>query len=116
MEIRQAIQKDWEQIEQLAKEQGISLPKDGTYIVAVNDNGNIRAFANMRGVIMIEPFISASPQASQKLWNHIAGVASEKGIKILRCFAKEKDVKLFTKLGFYKVFKKMIPMEINFFK
>lgn len=116
MKVRQAEQEDFEQIESLAKEQGINLSNEGAYLVAVNENNNVRAFVNMRGVIMVEPFVSKSPQASEKLWNHIVAHATSKQINIIRCFAKEKDVKLYTKLGFYKVFKKMIPMEINFFK
>jgi len=115
MKVRQATQEDWEQIVKLANESEILLTKEGTYLVAVNDNGNVRAFANMRGVIMIEPFVSASPQASDKLWKHISTEAMQKNIKIIRCFVKENNVNLFTKLGFYKIFKKLIPMEINFY-
>lgn len=117
MKIRQIkTQRDLEQVKVLAERYGLNLPSEGTVIVVENNAGEIVAFANMRGVIMIEPFVSASPQASLHLWKHIYNESRNRGVKILRCFAKERDIKLFTKLGFYRIFEKNIPMEINFYK
>lgn len=112
--IRYAEAKDFAKIKELAHKHAISLPQDGSYIVVENSEGEIKAFANMRGVIMIEPFISTSPQTSRKLWNYISKTSQSRGVKILRCFTQEKNVKLLSKLGFYRAFKNLIPMEINF--
>lgn len=113
---RLATAKDNEQIEKLAEKHGLNLPGEGTVIVAENKEGEITAFVNIRAVLMIEPFVSDTPFASEKLWEHIQTKTQLGGFKILRCFAQERHISLFEKLGFYRIFEKHIPMEINFYK
>lgn len=116
MIVRTAKEEDREQIEKLAEKHGLNLPGEGTVIVVENKEGEITAFTNIRTVLMIEPFISDTPFASEKLWEHIQAKAQLGGFKILRCFAQERNKSLFEKLGFYRIFEKHIPMEINFYK
>ena len=113
---RLARAEDSEQINKLAEKHGLSLPGEGTVIVAENSDGEITAFVNIRAVLMIEPFVSDNPFASDKLWEHIKTQTQLGGFKILRCFAQERHRSLFEKLGFYRIFEKHIPLEINFYK
>lgn len=110
MTIREAKIEDMEQIETLAEKYGLSVPYDGKLIVA-EDNGVIKAFVNIRIVTMIEPFISESPTIGKKLWDYIERKIQKKQFPIIRCFTKQKNEKLFTKLGFSKVFESEITME-----
>jgi len=115
MIVRKAKDKDMGRIKQLAEKNNLSLPDEGLVVVVEADD-KIEAFANIRAVLMIEPFVSENPIASKKLWEHIKTKTQLGGFKILRCFAQEKDKNLFGKLGFYRIFEKHIPMEINFYK
>jgi hypothetical protein len=115
MKIREAVSEDMPQLIELAEKHGLSIPKEGTIVVAESNSGKIEAFANIRFVAMLEPVVIENPLIGAKLWNYVAEESRKKGIKILRCFAQEKHVKLLKKLGFYSVFKKSRPMEINFY-
>lgn len=116
MTIREAKQEDLEQILKLADKHGISIPSEGKIIVAETTTGIIAGFVNIRPVIMIEPFICDNPLGAEKLWEYIKKKSEKGGVKILRCFAQEKHLKLFKRLGFYRIFQKHISLEINFYK
>jgi N-acetylglutamate synthase-like GNAT family acetyltransferase len=115
MIIREAKPEDTEELKSLAEKYKIDVPGDGKIVLAESSSGKIEAFVNIRPVFMIEPFVCENPLIGAKLWDYIARKSTIGGIKILRCYAQEKHLKLFKKLGFYRVFKKYIPMEINFF-
>lgn len=113
MIIRDYKNSDYEAITELANKYKISLPSEGKIIVAENSKGKIVAFANIRPVIFIEPFIGENPLVGYQLWEYIKEKSIKGKIKIIRCFAEPKHFKLFRKLGFKRVFNKKIPMEIN---
>lgn len=106
---------EFEQIEALAKKNNLEVPTEGTKLIAVNSKNKVTAFVNMRGVMMIEPFVGDEPNAAVKLWNHIAQQAEGNGVRIMRCFVEPKTEKILKKLGFYRVFKKHKAYEINFY-
>jgi N-acetylglutamate synthase-like GNAT family acetyltransferase len=115
MIVRDAKEEDLDQIKKLADKNGITIPNEGKLIVAETTTGAIVGFVNIRPVFMIEPFICDNPFGSRKLWEHIQRKSKEGQVKILRCFAQEKHLGLFKKLGFYRIFQKHIPLEINFY-
>lgn len=116
MTIREATPEDIPRINELAEKYGLSVPYDGKTVIAESNSGKIEAFVNVRPVFMIEPFVCENPLTGAKLWNYVAEKTEKGGIKILRCFAQQKHVRLFKKLGFYRIFRKAIPLEINFYK
>jgi N-acetylglutamate synthase-like GNAT family acetyltransferase len=115
MTVRDAKKEDLEQIKKIADKNGITIPKEGKLIVAETKTGSIAGFVNIRPVFMIEPFICENPLGADRLWEYIQEKSKEGQVKILRCFAQEKHLRLFKKLGFYRIFKKHIPLEINFY-
>lgn len=116
MIVRDAKPEDQEQIEELAKKYGLDLPSEGKIVVAETDEGEIKAFVNLRSVIFVEPFVAENPMLGKKLWDYLKYKSNEGGIKIMRCFAKTENQKLYEKLGFYEIFNDMKAMEINFWK
>jgi len=115
MKIRAGKQEDLEQLMKLAEKHNILLPGEGTIFVAETEAGKIEGFVNMRSVMMIEPFICENPLVANKIWEYIKERSEKGNIKILRCFAQKKHTKLFKRLGFYRIFAKNIPLEINFY-
>ena len=115
MTVRDANKADLDQIKKLAEKNGITIPDEGKLIVAETKEGTITGFVNIRPVFMIEPFICENPLGADRLWEYIQEKSQEGQIKILRCFAQEKHLSLFKKLGFYRIFQKHIPLEINFY-
>lgn len=115
MRIRDAKIEDLEQIEELAKKHDLGLPSEGKIIVAETEDGKIEGFVNLRSVVMIEPFICENPLAANKLWEYVKDKSEKGNVKIIRCFAQPKHESLFKRLGFYGIFTKEIPLEINFY-
>jgi len=112
---RPAKPEDYEQINKLSEKHNIDLPNEGKLIV-LEDNGEIKAFVNIRPVLFVEPFISESPIATIKLWGYIKKKFIDGDIKILRCFAQKKHKKFYEKLEFYEIFNDYVSMERNFYK
>ena len=108
--IRDAEIKDMEQINALAEKYGLSVPSEGKLLVA-EENGVIKAFVNVRFVTFITPFVSENPVIGKKLWDYVDDRLRKSGIKLVQCFTKEKNVNLFEKLGFNKVFGDQAIME-----
>lgn len=115
MKIREAKTEDIQTLNEMAVKYKLDLPPDGTVIVAETNSGKIEAFAILRGVYFVEPLISENPLATKDLWDYIKEKSIKKNVRILRCFAEPKHFKLLKKIGFYQVFEKKIPMEINFY-
>ena len=114
--IRQAKEEDLTQVRELAEKHKLPLPAEGNLIVAVTVSGKVEAFANIRPVFTIEPFVCENSLAGKKLWDYIENRTRKSSIKILRCFIEQKNEKLLKKLGFYRIFKKSLTMEINFYQ
>lgn len=116
MKIRDYIpEKDYEQVKKLAEKYKLNIPKDGKIIIVENNNGEIKSFVNLRLVLYAEPFVSESPIYGKELWDYIEKKIEEKGIKIIRCFTKGKNLELFKKLGFYEAFGDQTALEKNFY-
>lgn len=118
MQIREATIEDIPRLKELAEKYGLNLPDfgDGTIVLAESNEGKITDFIMIRGVYFLEPVVSENPLALNKLWKYVNDKSVEKGVKILRCFAQPKDVSLLKRIGFYRIFKKHIPMETNFYQ
>ena len=116
MTIRNYENKDREQVEKLAEKYGFPFPEDGKIIVAEDGNGNIKAFTCIRFVATIEPFIGESSFAGKQLFDFMEERLIEGKVPIVRCFTKKENVKLFEKLGFYKVYESEIPLEKNYYR
>jgi hypothetical protein len=115
MKIRDYIESDFEKVKELAERNGLSFPSEGKIILAEDDNGEIKSFINVRLVTFIEPMASENPVIGKKLFDYVEKKIKEKGIKIIRCFAEEKNVNLFKKLGFYECFGDHKILEKNFY-
>ena len=116
MTIKQIGKERNDEVIKYAEKFGIDLPKDGTLVIAESNTGKVEGLFNIRTVFMIEPFICENPLIASKLWNFIATKSTLGGVKIMRAFVKEKNIKLLEKLGFYRVFKKHMIYEINFYE
>lgn len=114
MKIRDYEISDYPRIKELADKYKINLPYEGKLIVAEDKNGEIKAFANIRLVPMIEPFISENTMIGNKLWNYIEEKTRKGGVKITRCFTESKNEGLFKRLGFYRIFNKHCFMEKSY--
>lgn len=108
------LENDSNKINEFEKKYNITFPKEGKLIIAEDNNGQIKAIANLRFVLMIEPFISENAIIGKKLWDYIENYIKEKGIKIIRCFANEKNAKIFKKAGFYECFENHKILEKNY--
>jgi len=64
---------------------------------------------------MIEPMVSENPIVAVKLWNYVEEKIKKGGIKVVRCFADTKKEKTYKKVGFYRIFKKMLFLEKNYY-
>jgi hypothetical protein len=115
MKIRDYIDSDSEKVKELAERNSLSLPAEGKIIIAEDDNGEIKSFVNVRLVTMIEPMVSENPVIGKKLFDYVEEKIKGSGIKILRCFAEEKNVNLFKKLGFYECFGDHKILEKNYY-
>ena len=115
MTIRNYENKDREQVEKLAEKYGFPFPEDGKIIVAESE-GEIKAFTSIRFVPFIEPFIAESSFAGKQLFDFMEERLIEGKVPIVRCFTKKENVKLFEKLGFYKVYESEIPLEKNYYR
>ena len=91
------------QVQRLAKENGLSIPEEGT-IILVEDEGEVKAFMNIRVVAFAEPMVSKTPFASRMLFDHVSSSLKRGGHKILRAFVEDKNSGLLKKLGFNRVF------------
>jgi hypothetical protein len=113
MKIREYQEDDFTQLVDLAKQHNINLPPSGMVNVAEDDAGKIIGTMLIRLVPTIEPFICTNPIASKKLFDVTFNQAREKMIdmNILRCYANQKNVETYKKLGFYEIFKNYSIME-----
>lgn len=115
MKIRDYEVKDYDTVKALVEKHKLNFPTGGKLIVAETNSGKVEAFANIRPVYMIEPLVCENPLMADKLWGHIVKKSREGNVKILRCFVQQKHIKLLKRIGFYEIFKKHIPVEINFY-
>ena len=106
---------DFEQVKSLAEKHGLNLPSDSKIIVAESNTGKIEGFVALRSVLMIEPMVSENPIVAVKLWNYVEEKIKKGGIKVVRCFADTKKEKTYKKVGFYRIFKKMLFLEKNYY-
>ncbi len=118
MQIRDAKEEDLPRLQELADKYKLNLPDvgEGTIVLAESNSGKITDFLMIRGVYFLEPVVSENPLAMYQLWKYVSQKSKEHNIKIMRCFAQPKHFNLLKRIGFYRIFKKYIPMEINFYK
>lgn len=110
MTIREAKIEDIEQVEAMAEKYGLCVPYDGKLLIAENE-GKIKAFVNVRTVTVITPFVSENPMIGKKLWDYVEEKFQKGGIRLIQCITKEKNINLFKRLGFNKVFGDQVIME-----
>jgi len=115
MRIRDYKKEDYEQVKTLAVKHGLNLPSDSKIIVAESYSGKIEGFVSVRNVLFIEPIVSDNPIMAVKLWNYVEEKIKKGGIKVVRCFADSKKEKTYKKVGFYRIFKKMLFLEKNYY-
>jgi len=109
------LENDSSKIKEFSEKYGLFVPEEGKIIIAEDNNGEIKAIANLRYVLMIEPFISENPMTGKKLFDWIENKIKEAGIKIIRCYANDKNAGLFKKIGFYEVFENHKILEKNYY-
>jgi len=105
MKVRSYISSDEDQIQELAKKHDIAVPEYGELLVAEDNDGKIVGIINLRTVIMIEPFISDNPMATEKLFDEAMLRLKIKRAPIIRAFIKDNNLDLTEKVGFNEVFK-----------
>ena len=103
MKVRIAVKDDIPSVGKLAGNNNLSIPQEGILVIA-EENGEIKAFANIRIVAFIEPMASKSPFASKLLFDFVTEKLKVGGHRILRAFIKEENSGLLKKLGFGQVF------------
>ncbi len=108
-------EKDGDEVRELADKHKLNVPIDSKIIVAESNTGKIEGFVSIRPVMFIEPMVSDNPITAVKLWNYVEKKMKDGGIKVIRCFAEPKHEKTYKKLKFYRVFKKMLALEKNFY-
>lgn len=116
MDIRLYVDSDYEKVKEFVERNGLAMPSEGQLIINEDETGEIKAAVNLRKVIFIEPLVSESPLHAKKLWDYVEKKIIDNGIKIIRCTAERKNIKLFKKLGFYEAFEKSILLEKNYYK
>lgn len=100
-----------EAVNKLAAKYNITVPADARIIIAVNDEGEIRAFAGLRPVITVTPFVSENPRMGKELFDHAEGYMKSLGYPLVQCITDPENEGLFNKLEFAKVFEGKIIME-----
>jgi N-acetylglutamate synthase-like GNAT family acetyltransferase len=114
MTIRKYIDGDFEQIKKLAVSYNLNLPEFfSNCYVAVDKDDKIIAFAVIRYVPMIEPFISDNSLAGKRLFDMMIKELKENKMNLVcRCNIEPENKDLLEKLGFEQVFEDSIQMEL----
>ena len=95
---------DEDQIQELAKKNGILVPEEGLLIVAEDNSGKIVGFINLRYVPMIEPLICGNPLAGRKLLDEAEMILKVNNQQVMRAIVGDEVRDLAVKDGFYEVF------------
>lgn len=104
MIIRHYRNSDEDQIQELAKKNGILVPEDGLLIIAEDSSGRIVGFINLRYITMIEPLICENPLAGRKLLDEAEMILKANNHQVVRAIVADKVRDLAVKDGFYEVF------------
>ncbi len=112
MKIREFREGDFQELNELAKRNGLELPPDGKLILAEDELGKIVAFCVVRPVLVIEPFCAENSLSGKKLWDQLEWAMNTSDIKTVRAnLIDEKNIELLEKLGFERVLEGQIQMQ-----
>lgn len=111
MKLREATLQDMPELKDMALKYEIDFPEDARILIAENDEGEIKAFAALRPMVQITPFISENPLIGKKLFDHMQDYLQSFHYPMVQCFTDPENKDLFTKLGFQQVFDDKIIME-----
>jgi N-acetylglutamate synthase-like GNAT family acetyltransferase len=111
MVIRVSESSDIDQINELAEKYGLDVPHDGTLVVAEDSEGSIKAFVNLRPVMMVSPFVAENPVMGKKLYDYCEEKLKQNNYSLLQCYVEPYNKGLLEKLGFKQIFSEHIIME-----